>query len=55
MEEVADADPLQVRLLPLWLETSLTQVTWNLSVALTQTEQRQVLCNSAVPSSVVFG
>lgn len=40
MKEVTDADPPQARLLPLWLETSLTLVTWNLSVALTKKREQ---------------
>lgn len=49
MKEVTDADLPQVRLLPLWLETSLTLVTWNLSVAFIKTEEvTQVQGNSAV-------
>lgn len=47
MKEVTDADPPQAHLLPLWLETSLTLVAWNLSVALTKKENRRVLCISA--------
>lgn len=50
MKEVTDADPAQVRLLPLWLETSLTLVARNLPVALTQKEEdRHIQCNPAVP------
>lgn len=44
MKEVTDADPPQAHLLPLWLESSLTLVAWNLSVALTKKENSQVLC-----------